>query len=120
MTITLLELTLILSGLVAAALALHSLRIAARERAALLRLGRNGELAALATHHLICATIRMLAGLLSCLGGLALLSLPNHTDTPSIIAKSCWLAYNWMMIVNLIMERRANRVVDRYSAHEEP
>jgi hypothetical protein len=112
MMITLLEWTLALSGILVMLLALWSFRDAYRERHALAWSKQNGALSAIARHHLICASTRVVAGVVSCGGGIWLLLLPNHADTASLVAKHAWLAYNWLLVVNLSVERWAAHKLD--------
>jgi hypothetical protein len=120
MMITLLEWTLAVSGIVVMVLASWSFHDADREQQALERSHQNGTLAAIARHHFICSATRLVAGAISCIGGIWLLLLPNHSDAASLVAKHCWLAYNWLLIVNLSVERWATHKINMVDLGAKP
>ena len=97
-----------LSGVVAFVLASASWHTARSERQALLWSGQNGAMKAATMLHLITASTRAVAALLSMMGGVALILLPDFSIISGVVAGACWLAYNLLMTTNLVAERWAH------------
>lgn len=109
--LTTLQCAIALSGVLVFVLALLSWQAAWEERQALKAAGLNGCLAAAAKLHLITSSTRLAAALVSCVGGVALMLLPDFNRPAGVIAGVCWLAYSWLLAVNLSVEWWARRTM---------
>jgi len=92
-----------LSGVFTFILSWMSWTAAMRGRRALKRSGRNGALRAEVITRVTTSSVRMCAATISVGGGISLLVLPNFAIVSGVVAAVCWLTYNLLMGVNLVV-----------------
>jgi len=108
-----LQWTITLSGVVAFWLAVCSWMAAHDEIVALRVARQNGALWAAAKLHLITASTRLFAAILSMGGGTLLLVMEPFSKHAGVVAGVCWCAFNLLMTTNLAVEMWARRTMAR-------
>jgi hypothetical protein len=116
--LTALQWSITVSGLIVFAFSLSSWLAAHGERYALRRTGQNGGMGATAALHLVTASTRLVCGVLSMGGGVALAMLPDFALPSGLIAGAVWMGYNLLLITNLAVEAWARSCV-RAPDHED-
>ena len=107
-----LEWSIALTGLLALLLSSWSFYDALVKRRAIISAKLNGGLSALVLQHVILSGTSALAGLMSALGGLWLVTLPNSHMPAEILAEHEWLFFNILLIVHLSIEHWAKNQAD--------
>jgi len=107
-----LEWSIALTGLLALLLSSWAFYDALTKRRAIIVAHLNGGLAALVFQHVILSSTSALASLMSALGGLWLVTLPNSHTASEILAEHEWLFFNTLLVVHLSVEHWAKSQVD--------
>jgi len=102
-----LEWSITLSGLLALLLSSWSFYDALIKRRVVMVANLNGGLFALVLQHVILSSTSVLASLLSTLGGLWLVALPNSHTVAEILTEHEWLFFNALLIMHLSIEHWA-------------
>jgi hypothetical protein len=115
--LTLLEYMLAALGLIVMVLSSWNFHAAWVERRALIKSRVNGELFALATRHLFTGFFRFLAGIFTATGGVWLITMPNDTDEPAVLAKHVWLFLMIVLVSTMVHERIMSHYVKASGRH---